>query len=139
MPRTLAPLLSLALSASIGAAEPVQRDVTFQSEGVSLAGTLYLPEGLTEPIGAIVLGHGSAPTTRESNQFYIHNALELGFAAFAYDKHGRRLIGVQKSDSNPKKPASIEVRLLSNRGFVLHHASTLIRWVTCRRRRDLHQ
>lgn len=80
--------LPLALLTSVVGAQPNQQDVTFESEGESLVGTLFFPEGEDEPLGVIVLGHGSDPTTRESNQFYLTKALELGFAAFSYDKRG---------------------------------------------------
>ena len=82
------PLLFLCLVASNGAAAQsldsiTQRDITFISEGVLLAGTLYSP---TDPQASIVLVHGSGQEKR-MHQFAERLANE-GIAVFTYDKRG---------------------------------------------------
>ncbi|MFT5422922.1 MAG: cephalosporin-C deacetylase-like acetyl esterase [Phycisphaerales bacterium] len=88
MLRVSSTLMPFALLATVAVGQPEQQDITFESEGESLVGTLYFPEGDQDPLGVLVLGHGSDPSTRESGQFYLTKALELGFAAFSYDKRG---------------------------------------------------
>ena len=60
-----------------------QKDITFSSEGVTLAGTLFSPN---DPKAAIVLVHGSGQEKR-MHQFAERLANE-GIAVFTYDKRG---------------------------------------------------
>jgi alpha-beta hydrolase superfamily lysophospholipase len=60
-----------------------RRDITFSSEGILLAGTLFSP---THPHAAIVLVHGSGQEKR-MHQFAERLANE-GIAVFTYDKRG---------------------------------------------------
>lgn len=82
------PLFFLCLIAFHGAAAQsldsiTQRDITFSSEAVTLAGTLFSP---THPQAAIVLVHGSGQEKR-MHQFAERLANE-GIAVFTYDKRG---------------------------------------------------
>lgn len=81
---TLAPA-SGALRA--GRLDFLSEDVTFESEGVTLAGTLTLPPG-EGPFPAIVLVHGSGRTTRGTMGRQVFFLASEGFAVLAYDKRG---------------------------------------------------
>src|SRR4029077_7558309 len=62
-----------------------EETVHFASDGITLAGTLVLPEGSqTHP--AVVLFHGSGPQTRDL--FTARWFAAEGIAALAYDKRG---------------------------------------------------
>jgi len=69
-------------SASAGVRE---ESVRFRNGDISLAGTLFLPDG-PGPHPAVVLYHGSGPNAR--NSFMAHWFAEQGVAALAYDKRG---------------------------------------------------
>lgn len=63
-------------------------DVTIvAADGVQLAGTLSVPRG-KEPIGAVVLVHGSGPLTRNEVRGDVRGLVDLGFAVLHYDKRG---------------------------------------------------
>jgi len=62
---------------------PTTQDVRFESEGVSLAGTIYQPKN---PHAAVVLVHGSDQVPRMS-KFAEHLAKE-GISVLTYDKRG---------------------------------------------------
>lgn len=67
------------------AALPASRDVSFESHGVTLAGTLVLPEA--EPVrAAVVYVHGSGKQTR--NIALAERFARAGIAALVYDKRG---------------------------------------------------
>lgn len=67
---------------------PRQEGVTFASDGVSLAGTLYLPrEPSVTPYPGIVLSHGSGQQTRYAATWAAF-FVDHGFAVLAYDKRG---------------------------------------------------
>jgi uncharacterized protein len=59
------------------------QDVTFDSEGITLRGTLYLPP---HPVAAVVLVHGSGQEKRMA-EFAARLASD-GIAALTYDKRG---------------------------------------------------
>lgn len=81
--------LIIVFTACQAKAETAQRSVTIDAGEVTLAATLHMPETCPqEGCSAVVLGHGSAPTTRENLGFYRNIALSLGFAVLAYDKRG---------------------------------------------------
>ena len=63
-------------------------DVVVHSTGVELEARFYLPEVLEEPLAAVVINHGSAPTTFRDVSFYVAAALDGGLAALAYSKRG---------------------------------------------------
>ncbi len=86
-------------------APPAPRQVTFESQGVTLAGEVTYPNGDT-PFPAVALVHGSGPATREGNAPLVTLFRDLGFAVLAYDKRGTgasggayRGVGVRNSDS----------------------------------------
>ena len=93
---TMCPLLMLTSScmpddgrvselASVWSA-PVEH-VQFISEGVTLAGTLWLPEGCG-PHPAMVFVHGSGRQSRRSARFVAQHFNPLGIAVLGYDKRG---------------------------------------------------
>jgi pimeloyl-ACP methyl ester carboxylesterase len=62
-----------------------EETVHFASDGITLAGTLVLPEG-SQTHSAVVLFHGSGPQTRDL--FTARWFASEGIAALAYDKRG---------------------------------------------------
>jgi len=81
------------------------RQVTFESQGVTLAGEVSYPPG-PGPFPAVALVHGSGPVTREGNAPLVTLFRDLGFAVLAYDKRGTgasggsyRGVGTRNSDS----------------------------------------
>lgn len=75
-------------------AGPVE-EVTFHSDGLTLAGSLYLPRG-QGPHPAIVLVHGSGTQPRDEYRFYARQYAARGIAALAYDKRGS---GISEGDT----------------------------------------
>lgn len=75
----------------------VEQEVTFVSDGVTLAGTLTLPEGWTEPVPGVLFIHGSGPVDRNGNASGLkmdayrqlaHALAEVGVGSLRYDKRG---------------------------------------------------
>ena len=64
-------------------ADFIIQDVKFESQGVSLAGSILTPK---KTVAAVVIVHGSDPVKREMD-FAIRLAKE-GIAVFTYDKRG---------------------------------------------------
>ena len=64
-----------------------EREISFQSSGATLVGTLIMPPG-KGPHPAIILLHGSGPLTRYSFGPYPYFFASLGFAVLIYDKRG---------------------------------------------------
>lgn len=60
-----------------------RRDITFSSEGILLAGTLFSPP---QPQAAIVLVHGSGPEKRMTR--FAERVAAQGIAVLTYDKRG---------------------------------------------------
>lgn len=58
-------------------------NVTFKSEGVTLAGSFLLPE---KPFAAVVIVHGSDPVKREME--FAKRLAQKGIAVLTYDKRG---------------------------------------------------
>ncbi len=70
-------------------AQENKRHAQIAAADVSIGATLTFPENCpTAGCPAMVLGHGSAPTTRNDLGFYKNIALKLGYAVLAYDKRG---------------------------------------------------
>lgn len=86
-----------------------QHELEFESESVTLSGTLVLPAA--EPPHSVVLFvHGSGPQTR--NLWIAEKFASQGVAAFVYDKRG-----VGKSGSEYESQQSVSeknIRLLAN-------------------------
>ena len=59
------------------------QELTFESEGVILAGTVITPKN---PFAAVVLVHGSDPVKREMD--FAKRVAKAGIAVFTYDKRG---------------------------------------------------
>lgn len=90
---------------SLQGAPPAPRQVTFESQGVTLAGEISYPRG-NGPFPAVALVHGSGPATRAGNAPLVTLFNDLGIATLAYDKRGTgasggayRGVGVRNSDS----------------------------------------
>jgi uncharacterized protein len=64
-----------------------QQDVEFESEGVTLSGTLWLPRG-PGPHPAMVYVHGSGRATRSTGEFVADHFSRAGVAVLVYDKRG---------------------------------------------------
>lgn len=67
--------------------KPERRPAAFANGDVHLAGTLYLPPGAGGRLPAVVLAHGSGPTTRYLGPWVTFFVAE-GFAVLAFDKRG---------------------------------------------------
>lgn len=67
--------------------KPVTQPATFANGDVLLSGTLYLPPGQKDALPAVVLAHGSGPTTRYLGPWVTFFVAE-GFAVLAFDKRG---------------------------------------------------
>ena len=72
-----------------GATDPTARvqPVEFVSQGVTLSGTLWLPDG-PGPHPAVVVVHGSGRQTRGSARGVARHFNSLGVAVLGYDKRG---------------------------------------------------
>jgi uncharacterized protein len=90
----LAALTALASASTAGAqgVAPVdvatKTDVRFPAADVTLAATLYVPAQAPRRVPAVVLGHGSAPSTRAMMGFWTNTALRSGVAVLVFDKRG---------------------------------------------------
>lgn len=65
-----------------------RRDARIPAGDVVLAATLYRPAGAAGNLPAVVIAHGSAPSTRTMVGFYTSMALRMGLAVLAFDKRG---------------------------------------------------
>ncbi len=88
---------------------PVEQ-VTFTSEGVTLAGEIHFP-ARAGPFPAVVLVHGSGPVTRDGNRPLIGPFLTRGAAVLVYDKRGTGRSGGHFRGIGPRNSDSL-VRLL---------------------------
>lgn len=61
----------------------IMQDVKFQSQGISLAGSILKPE---KPLAAVVIVHGSDPVKRELE--FAKRLAKEGIAVLTYDKRG---------------------------------------------------
>lgn len=71
---------------ALGTAE--RRDARIPAGDVVLAATLYRPAGAAGNLPAVVIAHGSAPSTRSMVGFYTSMALRMGMAVLVFDKRG---------------------------------------------------
>ena len=85
-------ILASASSAGAQRGTPVdvarKTDVTIPAGDVMLAATLYVPPDAKGKVPAVVLGHGSAPSTRAMMGFWTNTALNSGVAVLVFDKRG---------------------------------------------------
>lgn len=66
---------------------PETQPASFSNGNVRLEGTLYLPPGANNKLPAVVLAHGSGPTTRHLGP-WITFFVQEGFAVLSFDKRG---------------------------------------------------
>jgi len=75
----------------------LEEEVSFESAGLTLSGTLALPEGTTEPVPAVLFIHGSGPIDRDGNapgmkmdayRQLAHALASAGIGSLRYDKRG---------------------------------------------------
>ncbi|NOE17809.1 alpha/beta hydrolase [Ruegeria atlantica] len=87
---TLALNTAAALMASTAAVAQVEtRTVTFENEGATLSGTLYLPEERgSEPLPTVVVTGAWTSVQEQMPANYAREMAERGFAAFTFDFRG---------------------------------------------------
>lgn len=102
--------IALVIAVQCGqAASFPQQELEFESESVTLSGTLVLPAA-EAPHSVVVFVHGSGPQTR--NLWIAEKFASQGVAAFVYDKRG-----VGKSGGEYESQQSVSeknIRLLAN-------------------------
>ncbi|WP_424831477.1 alpha/beta hydrolase [Ruegeria sp.] len=77
------------LMASAAAADVETRTVTFENEGATLSGTLYLPEAFDgTPLPAVVVTGAWTSVQEQMPANYAREMVERGFAAFTFDFRG---------------------------------------------------
>ncbi|GAG44911.1 unnamed protein product, partial [marine sediment metagenome] len=74
-----------------------EQEVTFNSSGITLAGTLTVPAGASKPVPAVLFVHASGPVDRDGNVAGVetdifrdlaHSLSQAGIASLRYDKRG---------------------------------------------------
>lgn len=102
---TLALNTAAALMASTAAVAQVEtRTVTFENEGATLSGTLYLPEERgSEPLPTVVVTGARTSVQEQMPANYAREMAERGFAAFTFDFRGWG-----KSDDLPNNMRFVE-------------------------------
>ncbi|OCC09187.1 alpha/beta hydrolase [Streptomyces sp. PTY087I2] len=63
----------------------MRTDVRFPTNGLQLAGHLYLPEGVDGPLAAIVVGHPTTGVKEQSPALYAAPLVDAGFAVLTFD------------------------------------------------------
>ncbi|MEO9850213.1 MAG: prolyl oligopeptidase family serine peptidase [Reichenbachiella sp.] len=66
---------------------PTFNEVTYQSEGTTISGGLWLPEK-KGPHPAMVIVHGSGRATKNAAHYMALHFVEMGFAVLSHDKRG---------------------------------------------------
>lgn len=80
---------SAALMATTAIADIETRSVTFENEGATLSGTLYLPEGHEgSPLPVVVVTGAWTSVQEQMPANYAREMVERGFAAFTFDFRG---------------------------------------------------
>lgn len=83
----------------------LEEEISFASAALTLAGTLTLPEGATQPVPGVLFIHGSGPVDRDGNALGMkmdayrqlaHALAQAGIGSFRYDKRG---VGASKGVS----------------------------------------
>jgi len=94
--------------ADVAARKTSTRDeeISFQQDDAKLAGTLTIPQG-PGPHPAILLLHGSGPSTRHSFGPYPRFFSSLGMAVLAYDKRGAGRSTGRRLDSSTGAPETL--------------------------------
>lgn len=124
---SISALLALSLPCYGAPVEPpagiTSRDVQIVADGVTLAGTLHRPSRGEKPIPAVVIVHGSGPTTRDMTTFWTNSALRAGgIAVLVYDKRGTG----QSTGTYPEWNIATTPKMFSDLSSDAEHA---IRWL----------
>jgi dienelactone hydrolase len=117
-------LLGAADGARAAGRDPVAatRDVAIQAGELVLSGTLYAPKNAGRSTPAVVIVHGSGPTTRAQAAFWVDVALRSGLITLVLDKRGTgRSTGVYEPWELKRTP-----QMLSNLAADVEHA---VRWL----------
>ena len=81
--------IAASLLATTALADVETRTVTFENEGATLAGTLYLPEGHDgSPLPTVVVTGAWTTVEEQMPREYALEMVERGFAAFTFDFRG---------------------------------------------------
>lgn len=86
-------LTAITIAASLAASQALAgttiRTVTFENEGATLSGTLYLPaEAPEKPLPVVVVTGAWTSVQEQMPQVYAREMVERGFAAFTFDFRG---------------------------------------------------
>lgn len=99
------------------------REVQIVADGITLAGTLHRPSSGQNKIPAVVIVHGSGPTTRDMTTFWTNSALRAGgIAVLVYDKRGTG----QSTGSYPEWNVTTTPQMFSDLSSDVEHA---VRWL----------
>ena len=81
--------LAMSLAASQALADTAIRSVTFENEGATLSGTLYLPaEAPGKPLPVVVVTGAWTSVQEQMPRVYAREMVERGFAPFTFDFRG---------------------------------------------------
>lgn len=65
--------------------QKMRTDVRFPTNGLQLAGHLYLPDGVDGPLAAIVVGHPTTGVKEQAPAAYATRLVKEGFAVLTFD------------------------------------------------------
>ncbi len=66
----------------------MRRDIAFNAEGTTLRGWLYLPDGATRPVPAVVMAHGFSAVKEMYLDRYAEVFAEAGLGVLVFDHRG---------------------------------------------------
>lgn len=120
-------VLTFSMPGHAGAVHPpagvTSREVQIVADGITLAATLHRPSRGRTPMPAVVIVHGSGPTTRDMMTFWTNSALHAGgIAVLVYDKRGTG----QSTGSYPQWNVTTTPKMFSDLSSDVEHA---IRWL----------
>jgi dienelactone hydrolase len=99
------------------------REATIDAGDLTLAATLYRPPHAKGRMPAVVIVHGSGPTTREMMSFWTNSVLRAGgVAVLVYDKRGTG----ESSGSYPQWDVKTTPKMFSDLASDAEHA---VRWL----------
>ncbi len=82
-------MIAASLAASQAFAATTERTVTFENEGATLSGTLYLPAAAPDtPLPVVVVTGAWTSVQEQMPRVYAREMVERGFAAFTFDFRG---------------------------------------------------
>ena len=89
MNKTALGTAALLMASTAAMAQVETRAVTFENEGATLSGTLYLPEGYDgQKLPAVVVTGAWTSVQEQMPRVYAEEMVERGFAAFTFDFRG---------------------------------------------------